>query len=207
MAFVQHPLQALQNFLPEHCFEDIVYYLEKYSIQLSITKKRKTIHGNYTFDFSSKKNRITINGTLNTYAFLITLIHEIAHCICIHEHGPRVQSHGSEWKKIYSTLLHFFTKKNIFPADIQQELNAVIQKPGASSCAEPDLEKVLARYNPNQEPLIFLSDVPIGTIFLMENQKKYQCLEKRRTRYLCKDLGTNKLYLVSGLAQIKLVES
>jgi SprT protein len=205
MAFQKKELNALQQFLPENCFEPIVFYLNKYSIQLSITQQRKTIHGNYKYDFETKKNRISVNGNLNIYAFLITLIHEIAHCVCLHEHGHRVPPHGAHWQQIYRIMLKDFVALNIFPQDILAQLQKTIQNPKASTCADPALEKILVLYNAQNsvQEIIYVEDVPEGAHFATSDDKIFKRLQKRRTRYLCENYHTKQQYLFPSIYQIK----
>ncbi len=89
-------------------------------------------------------HRISVNGNLNVYSFLITLLHELAHLLTFEQHGNRVQSHGREWKNIYGQLLDQFLKNKKFPPDIEKELLQSLKNPAATSCAEDDLLRVLA---------------------------------------------------------------
>ena len=68
------PLQQLKQYLPEGSFDEVSDYLEKYKVQLTITRERKTLLGDYRNSFAGKSHRISVNGNLNPYAFLITLL-------------------------------------------------------------------------------------------------------------------------------------
>jgi SprT protein len=208
MAYQKKNLQALANFMPDDSFDTIFEYLQQYSIQLTITPQRKSIHGNYQYNFITKQNKISVNGSLNKYAFLITLIHEIAHCICMHQHGRKASPHGAEWQSIYSQLLVQFTAKNIFPADIFVQLQKTITNPKASTCADPSLEKVLAKYNANaaEQQIVYVEDLVDGELFITPDNRIFICLQKQRTRYLCQEVSTKKKYLFPGIYQIKKVE-
>jgi SprT protein len=208
MAYQKKDLKALEQFIPPNCFDDIYVYLAQYNIQLSVTPQRKSIHGNYQYNSLTKQNKISVNGTLNQYAFLITLIHEIAHCICTNMHGRNVSPHGKEWQDIYAQLLLQFTLKNIFPEDILQQLQKTIRNPKASTCADPSLEKVLDRYNNGaaEQSIEYVEDLQHGDYFVTPEGKIFQRLEKRRTRYLCLEIATNKKYLFPSIYQIKRVE-
>ena len=56
-----------------------------------------------------------MNGTLNNYSFLITLIHELAHLLTFTQYKNRVEPHGREWKRIYGTMMKDFLTPDIFP--------------------------------------------------------------------------------------------
>jgi SprT protein len=208
MAYQKKKLAALADFMPPNCFDDVFLYLRQYNIQLTITPQRKSIHGNYQYNFITKQNKISINGTLNKYAFLITLIHEIAHCVCLHQHGRKVSPHGQEWQDIYSQLLLQFTNKNIFPEAIHRQLQHTIHNPKASSCADPRLEKILATFNTNaaEQQIVYVEDLAPNELFITPDNRTFICLEKRRTRYLCQEIETKKNFLFPGIYQIKRVE-
>lgn len=143
----EKPLHTLESFLPKGAFEFVSQYLQTYKVHLTITRSRKTVLGDYKHAIANHNHRITINSDLNPYAFLITLLHELAHLLCYDTYKNKVAAHGKEWKKIYSTLLSTFIPLNIFPNDIQAALQQSIQNPAASSCREVELMKVLYKYD------------------------------------------------------------
>ena len=92
------PLLELQTYLPATGFEEVLYYLQHHKVHLTISRKRQSILGDYRHAHSDKNHRISVNGNLNKYAFLITLLHELAHLFTYEKFGHRVQAHGREWK-------------------------------------------------------------------------------------------------------------
>jgi hypothetical protein len=60
-----------------------------------------------------------------------------------------------------------------------------------------------ADYNPDDRPLT-LDDLHPGDRFSLKNrpQQQFEALERRRTRWLCRELRTHRQYLVNGAAQI-----
>src|SRR6186713_684964 len=113
----EHPMHALAAFLPDNTFDKVVDYLHHYKVHLTVSRERKTVLGDYRNAVHGKNHRISVNGNLNKYSFLITLLHELAHLLTHEKYGHRVASHGKEWKGIYSQLLAAFVNHNIFPAD------------------------------------------------------------------------------------------
>ncbi|MFM7710294.1 MAG: SprT-like domain-containing protein, partial [Ferruginibacter sp.] len=111
------PVQQIHQYLPKGSGDHVLTYLEKHQVKLTITPKRKSILGNYTYK-QRGGHHITINGTLNTYAFLITLIHELAHLVAFESYGTKIAPHGQEWKKCFSALLDQFIFTKTFPSDI-----------------------------------------------------------------------------------------
>jgi hypothetical protein len=47
MAKQEAPLHQLQQYLPEGSFEEVSQYLLQYKVQLTITRERKTVLGDY----------------------------------------------------------------------------------------------------------------------------------------------------------------
>src|SRR4030095_8879560 len=116
------PLHHLQHYLPPGTYEPVLEYLHRYKVHLTITKERKSILGDYRHRTHHDNHRISVNGNLNVYSFMITLLHELAHLLTFEQFGNKVLAHGREWKIIYSQLLAQFLKNKNFPADIETEL-------------------------------------------------------------------------------------
>lgn len=201
------PLFALNDYLPEGAFDSVVGYIVEHKVHLTITRERSTVLGNYRNRHSGKNHRITVNGNLNTYSFLITLLHELAHLFTFEKYGNRVAAHGPEWKNEYGKILAVFISKNIFPDDIKIELLQTLNNPAASSCAEAPLLRILRNYDAHKPGVFLLEELPEQSVFKVKNGKKY-CKGKRvRKRFLCNDIATNKMYLFSPVAEVELVSS
>jgi hypothetical protein len=104
-------------------------------VHLTITRSRKSILGDYRHATGSDNHRISVNGSLNKYAFLITLIHEIGHLVTFQQYGSRVNSHGKEWKLAYRRVLEDFLHLKLFPPDLHQALLKSLHDLPASSCS------------------------------------------------------------------------
>jgi len=143
------PLDHLRQFIPEGAVALVLEYLNHYHVHLTITKERKSVLGDYRHATHARNHRISVNGSLNGYSFLITLIHELAHLVTFMEYGNKVQSHGKEWKKIYRKMLEDFLRLSIFPADILAALKKNLHDLPASSCADEGLMRILKKYDKN----------------------------------------------------------
>lgn len=199
------PLLQLQSFLPEGCFEEVSGYLVQHKVHLTITRQRQTILGDYRHAHVDKNHRISINGNLNKYAFLITLLHELAHLFTFELYGNKVFSHGKEWKNEYSKILARFLLKKIFPADIERTLLVSIQNPAASSCGDEKLLRVLHRYDDKNEKVLLVEALPVNSLFRIKGGRIFKKGEKLRKRYKCVEVKTGKLYLFSGMYEAELV--
>jgi hypothetical protein len=195
------PVQQIVQYLPEGSGDHILTYLEKYQVTLTITRKRKTILGNYSYK-PRNGHHITINGTLNPYAFLITLLHELAHLVAFESYGTRIAPHGQEWKSCFSTLLDRFILTKTFPSDIEDSLLASINSPAASACGDPLLMRVLRRYDKHSMNQTVVEDIPEGAVFVIADGRRFVRGKKNRTRYHCTEVSSGRAYLFHGLYEI-----
>lgn len=198
-------MQALAEFIPDGTFDQVVEYLHKYKVHLTLTRERKSVLGDYRNAIPGKNHRITVNKNLNKYAFLVTLLHELAHLLTFEQYGHRVMSHGKEWKAIYGNLLATFVQHNVFPEDITQALRQSISNPAASSCAEEGLMRVLRRYDAKKEHVHLLEELPANALFATADGRVFQKGERLRKRYRCKEVKTGLVYLFSPVYEVKIV--
>src|SRR6202000_752147 len=131
-------------------------YLNHYGVHLTITRERKSVLGDYRHATRTSNHRISVNGNLNQFSFLITLIHELAHLVTFMEFGNRVQSHGKEWKGIYRKMLEEFIRMDVFPKDLLDEVHKSLHTLPVSSCADEDLMRVLKGYDEQTGDLILV---------------------------------------------------
>ena len=149
MPKIESPLHQLNPYLPEGSFEDVTFYLVEYKVHLTVTRERMTKLGDYRNKHLDKNHRISVNGNLNKFSFLITLLHELGHLVAYEKYGNKIQAHGPQWKDEFGKILARFISKKIFPADIEKELLKTLRNPAASSCAEAPLTRVLKKIRPS----------------------------------------------------------
>ncbi|HRD58120.1 MAG TPA: SprT-like domain-containing protein [Ferruginibacter sp.] len=196
----------LKNYLPHGSFEGVMDYIVKYKVHLTISRQRQSILGDYRHAHAGKNHRISVNGNLNKYAFLITLLHELAHLFTYERYGHRVQAHGAEWKNAFAHLLAQFLQNNIFPTDITQALSKSLHNAAASSCADEQLMRVLKNYDLKKEGFFLVEQLPIHSLFVIKNGRVFERGETIRKRIKCKEIDTGKLYLFSPVYEVKLLE-
>ncbi len=204
MATTEHPMQALAAYLPDNTFDAVVQYIHHYKIHITVTKVRKSVLGDYRHAGGWGNHKISINSNLNKYEFLITFLHELAHLFTYEQFKNRVEPHGKEWKKNYSSILIEFVEKKIFPADIEKALQKSILNPAATANGESELIKVLRRYSTEQKPgFVLLESLPNNAIFITEKGKEFRKIGKRRKRFECIELSSGKHYSFSELSEVK----
>jgi len=205
MPKTEHPLQALKSYLPENSFEQVASFLQHHKVHLTITRQRESVLGDYRNAVNGKNHRISVNGNLNKFSFLITLLHELAHLLAFENYGNRILAHGKEWKLVYSSLLKDFINKKIFPPDVESALKESVQNPAASSCAEEGLTRVLRRYDEKKKDAYLLEEIPRGVYFKTKDGRVFQKGEKLRKRFRCTEKDTGLTYLISPLYEVKLM--
>lgn len=203
MSKKEAPITSLQQYLPPNTFEPVLHYLQQYKVHLTVARERKSILGDYRHRTPHKNHRISVNGNLNPYAFLITLIHELAHLLTFEQWGNRVQAHGKEWKGVFGQLLAQFIQHKIFPADIEQALVRSISNPAASSCADEVLLRTLRRYDSAAAKARLVEEVPEHGLFKTHDGKVFKKGEKVRKRFKCVEVKTGRLYLFSPVYEVE----
>lgn len=196
------PLNALETYLPEGTYPAVIQYLRHYKVHLTITRERKSVLGDYRFEGYGKNHRISINGNLNRYAFLITLLHELAHLVAFVQFGTRITPHGKEWKRVYGEFLHQFLQLGIFPEDIAEEIEKTKHHPAAGSCAEDDLLRVLRKYDADGDRKRLVEEIAINGIFRTDDGRIFQRGEQLRKRIRCMEVKTGKVYLFSPVYEV-----
>ncbi len=208
MSKVEHPLHALAHYLPEGAFEPVVQLIHQYKVHLTVTRARKSVLGDYRHPFMGSNHKITVNGNLNKYEFLITLLHELAHLLCFEQYKNRVEAHGKEWKQIYGNLLGGFIDLNLFPLDITKSLKKTLLNPAATANGETALLLVLRQYNKvNASGAVVLANLPDGTLFTAEKGAVFKKIKLRRKRIECLQVTTGNIYLFSALTEVQVVKN
>jgi SprT protein len=205
MQQIERNKAVLSKYIPESAVVTIAEWIYAYDFKLKIKRARATKYGDYRPPIKGLNHQITINYDLNKYAFLNTLVHEIAHLSAWKKYGNTIQSHGKEWKQEYRLLLQPFLHENIFPEDIIAALKEYLLNPAATVCTDKKLFKTLRKYDSNSDGRVFLDELPVHTEFVAEDKHTYLKLKKIRTRYLCARVNTKHEYLFHGTAQVTAV--
>lgn len=196
----------LHKYIPEKAVPAISEWIYKFDFKLRIKKSRSSKYGDYRPPIKGENHLITINYDMNKYAFLITLVHEIAHLSNWNKNKDTVKPHGEEWKLHYKMLMQQFLVPDIFPADVILALRKYMNNPAASSCSDTDLLRVLKRYDV-RDKTVLLEDLKEGTTFAYNDNRYFVKGPQVRKRFKCKELKTNRMYLFNPVTEVLVVAS
>lgn len=192
---------AIKPFVPAGTEGLLASRIIKYRCQLTITRDRKTKAGDYRHPWGNNGHRISVNGSLNKYAFLITFVHEMAHLVNWERHGRKVLPHGKEWKDAFKEEMAPFLVESVFPADVLSQLRKHMRNPKSATVRDLDLMRILRSYDERTDSVL-LEDIPEGTEFKLGN-RSFVKGERMRKRFRCEQVGTGKTYLVSAIAEVQ----
>lgn len=196
--------RILSNHLPLEAVERVYDYLFRHKVHFHITLERISKLGDYRWPHKDHPfHEISINGDLNPYFFLWVFLHEAAH-LETHLKYNSVQPHGHEWQEEYRRLL--IVNAHLFPVEIQPLLDKYTRRVPLSHPVAKQVEAALHRYDTNYNPdTLTLDDLQPGDHFhLMKHPEQFfEALERRRTRWLCREIATGRQYLVKGSAEVE----
>ncbi len=196
--------ETLEKYIPQASVAPVFQLIKKYNLHLKIVNERVTRHGDYR-KMANGQHQITVNASLNTYRFLITLIHEIAHLIAFSEFGRMIKPHGKEWKLTFQRLMLPFLRPEIFPLQLLPLLALHFKNPKASSDTDAMLSLALKQFDPaNDKNYIF--EIPLGGEFRLYNGKIFKRGNKRVKRYECVEVSTGKIYLFNPNAEVEFLK-
>jgi SprT protein len=197
-------INTIEPFVPPTSVTLLSKYLRQWEVNLVITRKRVTKHGDFRA-LHEGGHQITVNEMPNPYRFLITTLHEIAHLVAYKNFGRTIKPHGKEWKTTYKKIMLPFLTPNIFPVALLEILQSHFRNPKASSDADFKLVMALNKFDPvNEKNYIF--ELERGEVFEIHNGRRFIRGKKRVKRYECREVDTGRMYLFSPHAQVIKIE-
>ena len=195
--------KTLGKYIPQASVASVFQLITTHNIHLKIVSERVTRHGDYR-KMPNGQHQITVNSNLNSFRFLITLIHEIAHLIAFKKYGRAIKPHGIEWKRTFQQLMLPYLRPEIFPKKILPFLAIHFKNPKASSDTDINLSLALKEYDaPNNKNYIF--EIPLGSSFKLYNGKIFKRGPRRVKRFECIEISSGKVYLFNPNAEVELL--
>jgi SprT protein len=199
---------GLKNYVPRESLPSLFEIFRQNPAIIKITRPRDTKIGDYRSPFQGKPHRISVNGDLNTFAFLITFLHEYAHLHTWSQFKDDVKPHGEEWKQNFRKLMIPFLKMNIFPPDVEAAVKNYIQNPFAGSCTDVNLLRKLKEYDLKREDTdsVTIEELPLNSLFMWRDGRVFRKMNKVRKRYRCLEVSSKQMYLFNALAEVRFVD-
>lgn len=196
-------MSFFKSYIPDNALKGVQVLFNAENVSVHIKKDRKTRFGDYRM-LPNGKHLITVNGGLNKYRFLITLIHEFSHYKAYKKFGKAIKPHGKEWKATFKYFMAPFITADVFPSELLPVLIAHFKNPKASTATDVKLLLALKQYDANTNKT-HIFEVPYGSCFKIYNGREFKLLKKRVKRYECEEISTKKLYLFNANAEIELL--
>jgi hypothetical protein len=193
--------EILEKYIPQASVASVFHLIKKYNLHLKIVNERVTRHGDYR-KMPNGQHQITVNATLNSYRFLITLLHEIAHLVAFKNFGSAIKPHGEEWKFTFQKLMLPFIRPEVFPSQLLPLLAIHFKNPKASSDTDTKLSLALKQFDPDNDKN-YIFEIPLGGKFRLYNGKIFKRGNKRVKRYECVEISTGKIYLLNPNAEVE----
>lgn len=137
--------------MPGEAFGYVEELLNREVIYLKVTRPKKSRAGLYFYDEKRCRHVIYINGNLDRYNFLITLVHEYAHLVVRRQYGKAVKPHGKEWKRVFAGLMRPLLRVEVFPEEIVKVLALHMRNPMATHFRDKDLLEVIRKHQKCKE--------------------------------------------------------
>lgn len=203
-------VEIVRRHVPAEALEHVASAVSGLAIDLRVVRPRRTKLGDHRPPRGlGARHRITVNADLNPYAFLTTLLHELAHAITWERHGARrrrVRPHGPEWKREFAEVLAPVVEAGVFPADVAAAVTRSLANPSAATCSDRDLLLALAHYDRPDDGRVRVEDLVEGTWFRIDGRHVFRAGRLVRTRRRCFEAGTNREYRVHGLLFVEPID-
>ena len=192
----------LAKYLPHAAVDPVYAFMSRHNVFFHITRKRTSKLGDYRWPQEHHPyHEISINGDLEPHLFLWVFLHEAAH-LENRLHHPSSQPHGHEWQNEYRTLIA--NSIHLFPESVQPLLARLTARLPLNHTLMQQVETSLRRLDPAHREAMLLDQLPAGSRFLLADRPgmTFMTVERRRTRWLCRDTATGRSYTVSASAEV-----
>ena len=199
----------VQPLLPVGCAAYVADLLGRQPLELRLSRPRRTKLGDHRPpNRSAARHRITINEDLNPFAFLTTLLHEIAHAATWERHRGRrrIRPHGPEWKAEFGVILRPIVAESLLPPQVALALARYLENPAAASCSDRGLVLALAEYDAPPVGQVRVEELAERAVFRAANGGVFRAGRLLRSRRACFELATGREFRVHGLAFVEPLE-
>ncbi len=216
--------EILSRYFPVEAADHIGQLLTDYRIRLKVSRGRATRLGDFKPAVNGGLHRISVNGDLNIYAFLLVFIHELAHLQVYNQFRgksasvhmptsikptlPRITPHGKEWKRQFGELIRLYIDKGYFHPLLHASLLHYSHRVRASGIASEPVARALRLFDDHGEkdPFILLEELPEQGVFSSRSGRQFRKGTLLRKRYRCLCLDNQKTYLFHPMSSVRPVQ-
>ena len=202
--------ETVRKHLPPRAWKYVLDLLQEHPVLVRVVPHRATKLGDYRPPrLGECWHRITVNEDLNMYAFLVTLLHELAHLrvTAIHATGTKKHKpHGVEWKKEFAAVVGPVIEESMVPRDLCVALAATLQRPRAATCSDRLLTLALSQYDHGVDQCLYVEQLEVGACFQLQNGRQFILGDRVRSRYRCIELASGIEFRIHYLARVLRLE-
>lgn len=191
-------ISLLHSYLPPETLPYLQKWFGSHLLHIKVTRDRKSKLGDYR-KMRDGSHQISLNTTLQPQLFFFVLTHELAHLLAFEKYGHRIAPHGTEWKNIFRLMI--LESIAVYSADLQPLLLKFSASPKANFMSSTDLVRYF-HIEDYEDESSYIEDLQINDEFIYREQP-YLLQGKRKKNYLCRQLGSNKLYVFKPLARVE----
>jgi len=202
--------EAVRQHLPPNVWEYVLNLLQEHPVLVRVVPHRATKLGDYRPPrLGERWHRITVNEELNIYAFLVTLLHELAHLRVAAMCATRTKKHkphGPEWKKEFAVIVGPVIEESMVPGDLCVALAAALQRPRAATCSDRLLTLALSQYDPVVDQCLRVEQLEVGDCFQLPDGRQFILGDRVRSRYRCIEFASGIEFRIHYLARVVRLE-
>ena len=193
-------IAVLNKYFLENISPKVYNIITENDFYFKISKKRCSKYGDFKPSLNGRAT-ITVNNDLDKDHFLVTFLHEYAHFNVWKKIKNLQNPHGELWKLEFYKLLYEFHQLNGFSNGIGEKLlKTFIKRNNSITFSKNKMSEILSRNI--SEDVQFLKDCNLEEKFFDSKGNAFEIIEKRRTRFLCRNIKTKRLFLIHGLFKI-----
>jgi SprT protein len=200
-------LAVCRSRLPAETVDYVADLLGRQAIEVRLARPRRSRLGDHRGPGRGVSfHRITVNEDLNPYAFLTTLLHEIAHAFTWERHrriGHRIAPHGREWKDEFGLILRPVVAARVLPPVVEAALSRYLENPAARSCSDRGLVLALAEFDEQPSGRMRVEDLPDDAVFRIGEAAVFRAGPMVRSRRKCFRIPGGSEYRVHGLLLVE----
>lgn len=203
------PNDLLLAHVPANAVAYVKGLITDHRVKLRITRQRQSKLGDFKPARNGFPHKVSINGNLNKYEFLLVFLHELAHLRVFEQHGRACRPHGKAWKQIYGSYIRDGIARGFFHHRLHAPLMAYSYRAKAAGVADLAAARVLREFDLQEDAQPggingwrFLEEIPAGALFKTRNGRLFRKMEKRRTRYACRCEHTRRPFLIHEEARV-----